>query len=141
MKRSILLKILPTLLLGAFGSAPAAPTAQYTYSCVNLQGHTQIDDKPMQVVQGSRPAGALATFYFDSESGLLTRLVRYATSRVGRLPTQIDYSEYRDVNGIKVPFHLKITWLDGQEEVTLTDIQLNAPVDAARFGKPASPKQ
>jgi len=100
---------------------------------------TEIDDKPVQVVQGSKPGGVLATFYFDSESGLLTRLVRYANSRVGRLPTQIDYSDYRDVNGIKVPFHLKITWLDGQEDVTLTDVQLNVPVDPARFAKPAAP--
>jgi photosynthetic reaction center cytochrome c subunit len=101
---------------------------------------TEIDDKAVQVVQGSRPGGVLATFYFDSESGLLTRLVRYANSRVGRLPTQIDYSDYRDVAGIKVPFRLKITWLDGQEDVTLTDVQLNVPVDAARFGRPAAPK-
>jgi len=100
-----------------------------------------VDGKPMQIVQGSRPGGVLATFYFDSESGLLTRLVRYANSRVGRLPTQVDYSDYRDVNGIKVPFHLKITWLDGQEDVTLTDVQLNVPVEAARFGKPGAPKQ
>jgi hypothetical protein len=101
---------------------------------------TEIDDKPVQVVQGSRPGGALATFYFDSESGLLTRVVRYANSRVGRLPTQIDYSDYRDVNGIKVPFHFKITWLDGQEDVTLTDVQVNVPVDTAKFAKPAAPK-
>jgi photosynthetic reaction center cytochrome c subunit len=101
----------------------------------------EIDDKPVQVVQGSRPGGVLATFYFDSESGLLTRLVRYASSRVGRLPTQIDYSDYRDVNGVKVPFRLKITWLDGQEDVTLTDVQLNVPVDAAKFARPAAPKQ
>ena len=99
----------------------------------------EIDDKPVQVAQGSRPGGVLATFYFDRESGLLTRLVRYANSRVGRLPTQIDYSDYRDVSGIKVPFHLKITWLDGQEDVTLTDVQLNVPVDPAKFGKPAAP--
>jgi len=99
----------------------------------------EIDDKPMQVVQGSRPQGVLATFYFDSESGLLTRVVRYASSRVGRLPTQIDYSDYRDVNGVKLPFHLKITWLDGQEDVMLTDVQVNVPIEAARFGKPAAP--
>ena len=38
-----------------------------------------------------------------------------------------------------MPFHLKITWLDGQEDVTLTDVQLNVPVDAAKFAKPAAP--
>jgi hypothetical protein len=101
-------------------------------------GHpTEIDDKPVQVVQGSRPGGALATFYFDSGSGLLVRLVRYASSRVGRLPTQIDYADYREVSGIKVPFRFKVTWLDGLEDVQLTDVQLNVPVDGAKFAKPA----
>src|ERR1043166_5655379 len=100
---------------------------------------TEIDDKTVQVVQAQRPGGALATFYFDMESGLLVRLVRYANSKVGRLPTQIDYADYRDVAGIKVPFHLKITWLDGLEDVTLTDVQVNVPVDAAKFAKPAPP--
>ena len=98
---------------------------------------TEIDDKPVQVVQGSRAGGALATFYFDSGSGLLMRLVRYANSRVGRLPTQIDYADYREVSGIKIPFHFKVTWLDGLEDVQLTDVQLNVPVDAAKFAKPA----
>ena len=102
---------------------------------------SEIDDKTVQVVQGSRPGGALATFYFDSQSGLLVRLVRYANSRVGRLPTQTDYSDYRDVSGIKIPFRLKVTWLDGQENIELTDVQVNGPIDAAKFAKPAAPKQ
>ena len=93
----------------------------------------------MQVVQGSRARGALATFYFDNESGLLVRLVRYANSQVGRIPTQIDYADYREVAGIKVPFRFKVTWLDGLENVELTDVQLNVPVDAAKFAKPSPP--
>ncbi len=100
---------------------------------------TEIDDRPVQVVQGSRAGGALATLYFDSGSGLLVRLVRYANSRVGRLPTQIDYADYREVSGIKIPFRFKVTWLDGLENVQLTDVQLNVPVDAAKFAKPAAP--
>ena len=101
---------------------------------------TEIDDRPVQVVQGSRPGGALATFYFDSASGLLVRLVRYANSRVGRLPTQTDYADYRDVSGIKIPFRLTVTWLDGIEKMAFTDVQVNGPVDAAKFTKPAAPK-
>jgi len=101
---------------------------------------SEIDDRTMQVVQGSRPGGALATFYFDSETGLLTRVVRYASSRVGRLPTQTDYSDYRDVSGIKIPFRLTVTWLDGIEKIALTDVQVNVPVDGAKFAKPAAPR-
>jgi photosynthetic reaction center cytochrome c subunit len=101
---------------------------------------TDIDDKPVQVVQGSRPNGTLATFYFDSETGLLTRLVRYANSKVGRLPTQIDYADYRDVAGVKMPFKMTVTWLDGLENIQLTDVQVNVPVDDAKFGKHAAPR-
>jgi photosynthetic reaction center cytochrome c subunit len=101
---------------------------------------SEIDEKTVQVVQGTA-GGAFATFYFDDETGLLTRMVRYAGSRVGRLPTQIDYADYRDVSGVKFPFKFKVTWLDGLENVTLSDVQLNVPVDAAKFGKPAPPPQ
>src|SRR5262245_26296349 len=52
------------------------------------------------IVQGTGPRGLLATLYFDPETGLLRRMVRYGPSPVGRVPTQIDYLDYRDVGGI-----------------------------------------
>ena len=100
---------------------------------------TEIENRPVDVVQGTGAGGVLATFYFDRSSGLLVRLVRYADSRVGRLPTQIDYSDYRDVAGIKMPFKWRMAWLDGLENFELTDVQPNAPVDAAKFTRPAAP--
>ena len=51
-----------------------------------------IDDKDYLIVQGNGPRGLLATFYFDEETGLLRRLVRYTPSPVGRVSVQIDYS-------------------------------------------------
>ena len=98
-----------------------------------------INDRDVQVVQGTSTGGATATLYFDKESGLLVRQVRYADSPVGRMPTQIDYADYRDVSGVKLPFRLNVVWLDGQESIQLTDVQANVPIDAARFGKPAPP--
>lgn len=95
-----------------------------------------IGDKEVQVVQGSGPRGLLATLYFDKESGLLVRLVRYSASPIGRVPTQIDYSDYRDVGGIKFPFKYTFTWLDGKDSFQLTDVKVNVPIDAATFGKP-----
>lgn len=98
-----------------------------------------INDRKTQVVQGTSPSGAsFATFYFDAESGLLVRMIRYANSLVGRVPTQYDYSEYREVAGVKMPFHWTMTWLDGRENVDLTEIQPNAAIDATRFAKPAA---
>jgi photosynthetic reaction center cytochrome c subunit len=94
-----------------------------------------IDGHDVYVVQGSSP-GLVATFYFDKQTGLLTRMIRYATSAVGRVPTQYDYSDYRTVAGVKMPFKWTFGWVSGREEYQLTEIQPNVPVDAAKFGKP-----
>jgi len=97
---------------------------------------TTINDRDVQVVQGTGAGGLLATLYFDSESGLLVRLVRYSESVVGRTPTQIDYSDYREVAGIKMPFKWTVSWLDGKENFELTDVQLNVAIDPVKFAKP-----
>jgi hypothetical protein len=105
-------------------------------------GATSIDDKEVQVLQGTNPRQAPVNFYFD-QAGLLVRILRYVDTAVGRVPTQIDYSDYRDVAGVKVPFKSITTWTDGQATAELTQVQPNTGIDAGRFAKPAPirPKQ
>jgi len=67
------------------------------------------------------------------------RLVHYADTAVGRIPTQVDYADYRDVAGIKMPFKLTTTWTDGRSIIELRSVELNASIDAAKFAKPAPP--
>ena len=95
-----------------------------------------INGKDVDVVQGTGANGLLATMYFDKKTGLLTRLVRYSKSPIGRIPTQVDYADYRDVNGIKFPFQYTFAWLDGKDSFKLTDVKTNVPVDASKFSKP-----
>jgi outer membrane lipoprotein-sorting protein len=98
-----------------------------------------IDRRKVQVVQGTSSSGeAMATLYFDIESGLLVRLVRVSNSPVGRIPTQYDYSDYREVAGVKIPFRWTLTWLDGRENVELTEVQPNVAIEAAKFSRPKS---
>ena len=99
-------------------------------------GITAIGDRDVQVVQGIVDGQPLANFYFD-ESGLLVRLVRWTVTPVGFVPTQIDYADYREVAGVKVPFHRTVTQTYMQMTVELTDVQPNVPIDAARFARPA----
>jgi hypothetical protein len=99
-----------------------------------------IDDKEVNVVQGTGAAGLIATLYFDKQSGLLVRMVRYANSAMGRVPTQIDYSDYRDVAGVKLPFKWTFGWVSGREEYTMTDVQPNVSIDASKFAKPVPRK-
>ena len=88
-------------------------------------------------MQGTGPRGFLASLYFDPRTNLLARIVRYTPSAIGRIPTQIDYADYREVGGVKYPFEYKFSWLDGRYTAKLSDVKVNVPVDAARFGRPS----
>jgi photosynthetic reaction center cytochrome c subunit len=100
---------------------------------------TTIDEKDVTVMQGNGPNGTLATMYFDDASGLLVRMVRHGRSPIGRVPTQVDFSDYRDVNGVKFPFHWTFAWLDGRDSFEFSDVKFNVPIDAAKFGEPRVP--
>ena len=97
-----------------------------------------IGDKDYQVVQGTGPRNFLVTLYFDPDTHLLVRLVRYSPSPVGRMPTQLDFSDYRDVNGLKFPFEYRFMWLDGRFTAKINDVKTNVAIDPALFGKPSS---
>ena len=99
-------------------------------------GTATVDDKPVQVLQGRSAGQPLpVNFYFD-ESGLLVRTLRWNRTLVGTVPTQMDFSDYRDVAGVKLPFKTVITWTDGQNTITLNQIQANVPIDATKFATP-----
>lgn len=92
---------------------------------------------PVNVIQGRGPKNLLVTLYFDRQTGLLLRELRYGNSPIGRVPTEIDFADYRDVNGIKLPSRITYAWLDGRDSIELRDIKTNVPVDEAKFGRPA----
>ena len=97
-----------------------------------------IDGKSVDVVQGNGPGRIFVTMFFDKQTGYIVRTVRYAASPIGRMPTQVDYSDYRDVGGVKIPFKYTFAWLDGRDAFQLNDVKVNLPIDAAKFGKPTS---
>ncbi len=125
--------------LDAMLSFPAGVRQAITKAVV---GASNIDDKDVVVVQGTASGGRSSVkLYFDKQSGLLVRQVRYAETMIGRVPVQVDYSDYRDVAGagVKLPFHVITTWTDGRSDVQLTSAETNVAIDAAKFGQPAAP--
>jgi hypothetical protein len=74
--------------------------------------------------------------YFDQQSGLLVRLVRYAETPLGRNPTQIDYADYRDDGGVKVPFRWTLARPGNRFTIQIDQIQQNVPVDDSKFVAP-----
>jgi photosynthetic reaction center cytochrome c subunit len=101
-----------------------------------------IDGHDVHVVQGTGSRGLVATLYFDRESGLLVRMVRFGTSPIGRAATQVDFADYREVGGagIKMPFRWTFGWLNGRDTFELKEVRVNVPFDAAVFGRPGGRK-
>ena len=114
-----------------------APSSQSSLQQNVTLGQNHLVD----VVQGTGPRGLLVTLYFDQQTGLLLRELRYGNSPIGRVPTQIDFADYRDVNGVKLPFRITYAWLDGRDSIVLSEIQTNVPVDETKFGRPAPLKK
>ena len=104
-----------------------------------LSRRPSIENHPVQVVEGTAAGGTSVKLFFDKDSGLLLRATRFIDTVVGHIPLHVDYSDYRAVSGIKMPFHWQATWVDGQSTTELTEIKANAPVAADKFAKPAGP--
>lgn len=95
-----------------------------------------IDDRDLTMVQGTINGKFPVNLYFDDESGLLARTVTYADSPVGLAPMQVDYADYRELTGVKVPYKMIVTWLDGRSIIQLTEVQANVAIDASKFVRP-----
>lgn len=104
-------------------------------------GMTTIADREVWAAVGTGPEPPIKLF-FDKGTGLLVRLARYIQLPIGRIPTHIDFDDYREVagTGVKMPFKWVATWVDGESTTTLSDVQANVPIDAAKFARPAAAK-
>jgi len=98
---------------------------------------TNVGDKDVDVIEGSAPGRTRVKMFFDQQTGLLIRQLRYVSTVVGTNPYQIDYSDYRDVNGVKLPHQWVVTWTNGQSTWRVAEIQPGAAIPAGRFAKPA----
>ena len=98
----------------------------------------KIGDREVYVISGKKEGQAPVKLYFDEQSGLLVRLVRYAESPLGLVPTQIDYGDYRDTGGVQTPFRWTVAQTDGKATTQVEQIEENVPIDDDKFVKPTS---
>jgi photosynthetic reaction center cytochrome c subunit len=100
-----------------------------------------VSDKSTDVVSVRAHDQPIGKLYFDPQSGLLVRAVRYANTPLGENPTQVDYSDYREEHGTKIPFKLTTSRPGGGYTVQLESVQLNTAIDSRRFQMPEAPKR
>jgi hypothetical protein len=97
-----------------------------------------IDGKPMYVVSGKPETMKPMRLYFDQQTGLLARVLRYSEVPLGFTPVQMDYSDYREVDGVKIPFRRTTSRPSGRSTVQIETVEQNVAIEAARFKRPAT---
>ncbi|HXJ93999.1 MAG TPA: c-type cytochrome [Terriglobia bacterium] len=98
----------------------------------------KVDDHDVYLLMARSPGRPPVRFYFDKESGLLLREVRYVETPLGRNPSQVDYADYRDVDGVKIPFKWTIARPGGRFTIQIDQVQQNVPIDESKFAQPAA---
>jgi outer membrane lipoprotein-sorting protein len=96
----------------------------------------KIGDVPVATLTGTRQGLPPVRFFFDTNTGLLLRMVRYTENPLGRMPVQIDYADYRDVDGVKTPFRWTLSRPNGRFTIQLNSVKANVPIEDAKFAKP-----
>jgi photosynthetic reaction center cytochrome c subunit len=109
------------------------------YENLTPSRYDNIDGTETILVTGRVSPDINEQLQFDRQSGLLLRRTILTRTAFGNLLEQVDYSDYRDVNSVKVPFQVRYaTWNELLTE-KFSDVKLNAPVDDAQFARPPRP--
>lgn len=99
----------------------------------------KVGDRDAYLIFGLRRGLPPVKLYFDEQSGLLVREVQYVETPLGRNPTQTDFADYRDADGVKVPFRWTVARPLGRFTIQVDQIQQNVAIDDAKFAKPPAP--
>jgi hypothetical protein len=108
-----------------------------SFSKLKVQHKAKLDNRDVYVLTGEDSHGGKAKLCFDAESGLLVRITELMETPLGSLPSETDFSDYRDVNGVKVPFATRSLEPDEANSTHYSAIQFNVPIEASRFERPA----
>jgi len=101
-------------------------------------GMEKLDGKDCYVVRGMHADNNFSErLYFDKESGLLLRRVFLQRTLFGPLMDTTDYSDYKEVAGVKVAFTIRRTSSETVLTRTLDSVDFNKSMDAGRFAEPA----
>jgi photosynthetic reaction center cytochrome c subunit len=91
------------------------------------------------LVSGTKEGEPPLRLYLERKSNLLVRLVRYVDSPLGYNPTQIDYSDYRVADGVKIPYRWTVARPGNRFTVQVEQLRQNVPIDEAKFVPPPPP--
>jgi photosynthetic reaction center cytochrome c subunit len=112
---------------------------QTKYSELVLSRKDKVGSRDVYVLYASNSPEVREEVSFDTETGFLLRHVKWTDSPVGRIPQEVEYDDYKSVNGVMMPFvihsYFADPWIGTDRK--FTEIVLNPKVDESKFDPPA----
>ncbi|HEV2915440.1 MAG TPA: c-type cytochrome [Pyrinomonadaceae bacterium] len=112
------------------------------YAGLAVTGKEKVNEREAYVLERKSADGRTEKFYFDTETGLLLRRLVLTDTVLFPIPEQTDFEDYREVDGLKLPFTIRISNIDTFFSSTrrFTEIRNNVAVDESIFNLPAAQK-
>ncbi len=110
-----------------------AADLQSTFRDFKAMQKTRIGDSESILVLASNQGQPPVELYFDANSSLLLREVRFAESPLGLNPTRLDYGDYKEFDGVKLPLHVLITSPNRQLDIKFDHVEQNVPLPDSKF--------
>jgi len=108
------------------------------YSKITLTGTDKIDDRDAYIVEASSADLGTDKIYFDTQNGLVLRIVGQHHTMEGPATFTEDFSDFREVDGIKLPYTVHQESPSSTFTIKFTEIRHNEAIEDAAFAKPAA---
>lgn len=113
------------------------------YTNLTVKGTEKVADADAVLLEAKPTPDTSERMYFDAKSGLLVRQDSEFDTPEGRTKLQIVFSDYRESDGVKVPYAMRFNMtLPGQPAAEFTikvkEVKHNETIDDAKFAKPAA---
>jgi hypothetical protein len=112
------------------------------YPEMTVAGKEKVGERDAYVIVSRVSVQRSERLYFDAATGLLLRIAATTETPLARLPEETVFEDYREVDGVKLPFTVRASFVDPFIGWTrkFTEIKHNVAIEDSRFAKPAAAK-
>ncbi|MFM0101743.1 hypothetical protein PQQ87_39550 [Paraburkholderia nemoris] len=107
---------------------------------VALEGIEKVDGHEAYRLGVKLPSGVTRHVWVDAQSFLDVKYDRAARGPRGPITVEVKYSNYKDVEGLQIPFTIEsgVVAAGKSDKLTIDKVSLNPPLDDGMFARPAS---
>ena len=108
------------------------------YASMKTTGRSKVGDREVYVVEGAHSTDTPDKLYLDAQNGLLLRMDSVVDSPQGRVISETTFDDYREVDGIKVPYSVRAVMGAATVIMRIEEVKHDVPLDDKTFAKPTS---